>query len=125
MRAELARTEAPDEVVASATWDGRRTRVAEGLDPELAAAVSRIFRPMPVVVDDPSLRAAGTNGPVTLEPGGLRWFIAAARSRAEAEGLTVRLAADDGPGMGWDPAGAYRTFRDVVAAMGPSAAVRD
>jgi len=125
MRAQVARLGAPDEVVAEATWDGRAVRIPEGLDPDLAAAVVRIFRPTPVVVDDASLRPAGTTGAVTLQPGDLQWFIAAARTRAEAEGLTVRLAADDPTAMGWDPAGAYRTFRRVVAASDPPAAARE
>jgi hypothetical protein len=86
----------------------------EESDPEVAPALERIFRPVPAVVDDPSLRSAGTSGSSTLEPGDLRWFMAAAASRAEREGLAVRLVATGRGGLGWDPAGAYRTFAQSV-----------
>ena len=112
MKAEFTRPDAPDDVVATATWDGAGVRL-EAADPDAVAAAGRIFRPIPIVVDDPSLRGAGAAGPSTLEPGGLDWFMEAALSRAGAEGLQARLMATDRR-MGWDPAGAYRTFRQTV-----------
>ena len=66
------------------------------------------------MIDDPSLRSPGSRGPTILEPGDLRWFIGAASSRAERESLSVQLVASDVPVMGWDPAGAYRTFQESV-----------
>jgi hypothetical protein len=51
---------------------------------------------------------------VVLEPGSVRWFLAAARNRAPAEGLGVRFAAEPNTRMGWDPAGAYRPFQTVM-----------
>jgi hypothetical protein len=114
--AEFFRPDAPDQVVARAAWDGRRVVIPEdGGDPQASKALRRIFRPAPVVVDDPSLRAAGTAGPAALEPGDLRWFMAAVGSRAQAEGLEARFVATGARGFGWDPAGAYRTFAEAVA----------
>ena len=112
MRAEFSRPEAPEDVVAIAAWDADTVRFDTG-EPELEAALGRVFRATPVVVDDPALRSAGTSGPSTLEPGGLAWFVEAALTRAGPEGLLVRLVSTE-PGMGWDPAGAYRTFRQSV-----------
>lgn len=102
--------------VGRALWSGSTVDLAESPDaPEgTRDAIARIFRPVPIVVDDPSLRSFGTGGPSVLEPGDLRWFLSAAESRAEAEGLSVRLAPSVGQGMGWDPAGAYRTFTESV-----------
>src|SRR5206468_1824362 len=93
MLAEFTRPDAPEQVVATAGWDGRQVRIVDEdlAEPELAEAIQRIFRPVPVVVDDPSLRSVGTEGPAMLEPGDLQWFMAAARSRSEHEGLVVRL----------------------------------
>jgi hypothetical protein len=71
-----------------------------------------VFRPAPVAIDDPSLRAAGTSGPAILFPGTLEWFRAAALIRGQAEGLAVRFVPEGEGKMGWDPAGAYRTFAD-------------
>jgi len=114
MRAEFHRAGAPEgEPVTTVTWTGSRVEPGEAPD-DLAEAIGRIFRAAPVVVDDPSLRSVGTSGPVILEPGDLTWFIAAARSRADAEGLVVRFVPPDRKAMGWDPAGAYRTFPDAV-----------
>jgi hypothetical protein len=113
--AEFIRPDAPERVVARASWDGRRAEILDVADePGLADAIRRILRPTPVVVDDPSLRAAGTAGPAMLEPGDLQWFMAAARSRAEREGLDVRLVTTGASGIGWDPAGSYRTFAESV-----------
>ncbi|MGH2723091.1 MAG: hypothetical protein ACRDI0_02295 [Actinomycetota bacterium] len=103
MQAEFFRPAAPDEVVGSAAWDGVAARV-DADDPAVRGALERIFRPSAVANADPVPR--GTSGPTVLQPGDLQWFLAAARSRAEAEGLGVRFRTLR-PG-GWDPAGAYR-----------------
>jgi len=111
MRAELYRSQAPDEVVAVATWEGGRAelemrdRSVEGLD--------QLLRPTPLAVDDPSLRSAGTSGPVLLQPGGLDWFRAAVLARVPRFGLAVRFVAERTTG-GWDPAAQYRTFEEQV-----------
>ena len=100
----------------SATWDGSKVSIqAEG--DRIAQALWRIFRPTAVAVDDPALRTAGTAGPVVLQPGSSRWFQAAARTRAEAEGLRVRFVPDVSEAIGWDPAGAYRPFDAAVERM--------
>jgi hypothetical protein len=120
MRAEFFRPDQPEKTVAVATWDGARAAV-EGpdggaLDPQLADRIRHALRPTPVVVDDPFRLPPGANGPVSLEPGDARWFVEAARTRA-GEGLQVRFVPDVGRGRGWDPAGAYDTFRNVVEAV--------
>lgn len=109
MKAEFFRPAAPAQVVGTALW---REAGVESSSEEEAVAVSlaRVFRPASVVVDDPSLRSFGASGPVVLQPGTLQWFRAAATTRAEAEGLAVRFVPAAGGRMGWDPAGAYRTF---------------
>lgn len=111
MRAELHRPEEPERAVAVATWDGRRARleVLEGA-PE---GVDGILRPIPVVVEDPSLRRIGTRGEVLLHPGSFAWFREAVRTRAEALGLAVRFAPTSMEG-GWDPAAQYRDFEEQV-----------
>jgi hypothetical protein len=117
MRAEFMPVDQPDGVVGSAVWDGTRVVIDAGGDDTVAQALWRIFRPTAVAVDDPALRTAGTGGLVVLVPGSLRWFQAAARARAETEGLKVRFVADAARSMGWDPAGAYRPFAEVVERM--------
>jgi hypothetical protein len=109
MKAEFVRQDAPDQVVGMAIWAPGRPVIESGHD-DVRTSLGRIFRPVPVVVDDPSLRSFGTSGPVLLQPGSVRWFRAAAESRAGAEGLSVRFVAPADAAMGWDPAGAYRTF---------------
>ena len=99
--------------VASATWlDGRVVVVAD--DPELTASIERAFRPVPVVVDDPSLRYPGTHGESVLQPGDLEWFRAVAQVRVPAEtGLVARSV----PGVtvgGYDPAANYRRFFEQI-----------
>jgi hypothetical protein len=106
-------SEHPDQVVGRATWAEPRVRI-EADDEGVKETLARIFRPIPVVVEDASLRTAGTSGTVLLQPGSLNWFMAAARSRAEAEGLAVRLVSGVEAGLGWDPAGTYRTFASQV-----------
>lgn len=103
----------PLPAVASATWlDGRV--VVEADDPELTASIERAFRPVPVVVDDPSLRYAGTHGESVLQPGDLEWFRAVAQVRVPAEtGLVARSV----PGVtvgGYDPAANYRRFFEQI-----------
>jgi hypothetical protein len=107
--AEFYREDAADEVVGRATWDGSGISL-EADDDGVRTSLVRIFRPVAVVLDDPSLRSYGTSGPVQLAPGDLRWFRAAAEVRASHEELRVRLVPRPVEAMGWDPAGAYRTF---------------
>lgn len=113
MRAEFFHPDSPDRTVGAATWDGSRARI-DAEDEAARAALQRIFRPTPVSVDDPALRSAGTTGPVVLPPGSLRWLLAAARTRSAAEGMAVRLVPEPREAVGWDPAGAYRTFGEAV-----------
>lgn len=111
MRAELYRPDAPEEVVAVATWDGSAAHLEPG--PDAPGGLGAILRPTPLVIDDPSLRAQGTHGEVLLEPGSLPWFRAALQTRTEALGLAVRFV----PGVregGWDPAALFRTFEQQV-----------
>jgi len=115
MRAEFFRPEEPEQIVGTATWDGRSVTISAAGDQGEPTAFEHIFRPTPVVVDDPAMRPVGSSGPVVLEPGDLRWFMAAARTRGAAAALGVRLVVDEPQGMGWDPAGAYRPFLTVVA----------
>jgi len=110
VRAEFRQEENGSErMVAAATWTGRGVEI-EGPDEAARWLLERVFRAAPVSVDDPSLRSFGTRGEVVLQPGSLRWFMAAAGSRARAEGLKVRFFGSADTAMGWDPAGAYRTF---------------
>jgi len=111
--AAFARADAPGQVVAHARWVGPRVEL-EAEDADVRAAVARVFRPVPVLIDDPSLRTAGTRGAVQLFPGSFRWFLAAARTRSEAEGLKVSFVPSGKGAGGWDPAGAYRTFGTQV-----------
>ncbi len=118
MRVEfLPNQEGATSVVAAATWNGSSVEFeAEG--EANRTLVERIFRPAPVAIDDPALRSFGTNGEVTLPPGSLQWFMAAAKSRGEAEGLRVRFVTTDSGSLGWDPAGAYRTFSSSAERLG-------
>jgi hypothetical protein len=113
VRAEFFRPDSLDQTVGWATWNGSRVEIQAEVE-DVRAVLGRIFRPTSVSVDDPASRTAGTTGPVVLTPGSLRWFQAAARARSEAEGLAVRLVPEEGEGMGWDPAGAYRTFGEAL-----------
>jgi hypothetical protein len=108
MRAEFYRPDRPDETVGRAVWSEGRVEIqAEG---DALDALRRVLRSTPVSVDDPSLRSFGTSGPALLHPGTLRWFRAAAETRGPAEGFDVRFVPEGDGAMGWDPAGAYRTF---------------
>ncbi len=113
MRAAFYRPEAPDSIIGSAVWKADGIDV-EAEDESVRRAIRRIFRPTPVVFDDPSLRSYGTAGPVVLPPGSLQWFRAAAEARSDSERLGVRLVPESEGAMGWDPAGAYRTFNDAI-----------
>jgi hypothetical protein len=113
MRAEFYRPDQPDRVVGMAVWDGRKA-TTESPDDEARRALARIFRKAPVVVDDPALLPQGARGQVVLEPGSLSWFRAAAQNRAAEVGLFARIVPEVEGGGGWDPAAAYRTFRESV-----------
>jgi hypothetical protein len=104
MRAELVRSDAPDDVVASASWFEGRVVPESGDD----ALLARVFRSSAVSIDAPAMRQPGTSGPVVVEPGDLEWFRAAALLRGRAEGYEVRFTTDR-PG-GWDPAMDPQTY---------------
>jgi len=112
MLAEFFRDAEPETVVGTARWTGTGADV-QAEDPKVRRALSRVFRATAVLVDDPSLRSFGTQGPELLAPGSVRWFISCPRARAGAEKLSYRLTPSPS-GMGWDPAGAHGTFRDRV-----------
>jgi hypothetical protein len=105
IRAEFFRPRTPETVIGTVEWDGRQPRI-EAKNTAVRDVLSRIFRPTPVPVDDPSTRPLGASGETVLEPGDLDWFIAAARVRSKQERLGVRLVAT--MTGGWDPAGSYR-----------------
>jgi hypothetical protein len=113
VRALFYGPDAADVVVGSAVWRAGVISI-EAEDESIGETIRRIFRPAPVVIDDPSMRSYGTSGPVVLSPGSLRWFRAAAEVRAQAEGLGVKFVPEAQGAMGWDPAGAYRTFNDAM-----------
>ena len=103
----------PAPAAASATWlDGRV--VVESDDPDLKASIELAFRPVPVVVDDPSLRYPGTRGESVLQPGDLEWFRAVAQVRVPAAtGLVARSVPGATVG-GYDPAANYRRFSEQI-----------
>lgn len=113
MRATFYRPDDPDTVIGSARWRSEGIDV-EAEDESVRQAIRAIFRPTPVVIEDPSMRSYGTAGPVLLSPGSLHWFRAAAETRTQAAGLGVRFVPESEGAMGWDPAGAYRTFNDAI-----------
>jgi hypothetical protein len=110
------------EPVGTATWSQSGITV-EARTEDARSILARIYRPTPVAVDDPSLRSFGTSGEVVLQPGSVPWFLAVARTRGQEEGLRVRFVTDDAAVMGWDPAGAYRTFMSSAERLGGGAAV--
>jgi hypothetical protein len=117
MRAEFLRDEeGSTDVVATASWDGRGFEV-EAQDSDVRAAVERIFRLTPVVVDDPTYRPLYARGEAVIQPGNADWFRAAAYGRAASEGLKARVVPEVVGQGGWDPAAAYRTFREDVARL--------
>ena len=117
MRAELFRPDAPESVVAIATWSDGRANL-EVLDGSIER-LDTLVRPTPVVVDDPSLRPPGTQGEALLEPGSSVWFRAALQTRAEPLGLRVRFVAGQIVG-GWDPAASTRSFEEQVDRLSSS-----
>ena len=112
MQVDFVRSEAPDDVVATARWEGA-VRI-ETADETVRGQLEAAYRPTPVVVDDGAYRRLGTSGEVTIQPGDLEWFRAASQVRASAAtGLVARLI----PGVtegGFDPAAAYRTFEATI-----------
>jgi len=116
MRADFYREGDPETVVGFAQWNGRRAEV-DASDAEVRAALVRLFRATPVVVDDAALRPMGASGEVAVQPGSLEWFRTAAVARASTADLRVRLVPDVSTRTGWDPASAYRTFRQVVTRL--------
>jgi hypothetical protein len=103
----------PPPAVAVAIWlEGRP--VVEADDRAIEEAIEHSFRQTPVVVDDPSLRSAGSSGEQMLQPGHLEWFRAVAQFRVPAEtGLVARTV----PGVargGYDPAANYRRFSEQI-----------
>jgi hypothetical protein len=122
VRAEFYRdAQGSQELIGTATWTGSGVAVDPRTD-EARSVLARVFRSTAVVVDDPSLRSFGTRGEVVLQPGSLQWFLAAARTRGSGEGLRVRFVAEDASALGWDPAGAYRTFTSSAERLGASTA---
>jgi hypothetical protein len=117
VRAELYRPDAPESVVAVATWSDGRANL-EVLDASIEH-IGTLIRPTPVVVDDPSLRPPGTHGDALLEPGSSAWFRAALRTRAEPLGLRVRFVAGKIVG-GWDPAASSGSFDEQVDRLSSS-----
>jgi hypothetical protein len=113
MLAEFYKEDAPGQVLGRAVWNGSGVELDVD-DEHHRESLLRIFRPVPVVIDDPSLRSYGTSGPVQLAPGSLSWFRAAAEARAPDEGLRVRMVPQAHQSMGWEPAGAYRTFNNQI-----------
>jgi hypothetical protein len=122
MKAEFYREDAPDDVVATASWDGRRVAV-DSEDEAIAATLTKSFRRTPIVTDDAAYRRQGASGEVQIQPGSLEWFRATAQVRAPAEsGLLARLVPGISEG-GFDPAAGYRSFDDAVERL--SARVAD
>ena len=107
MRAELFRPDAPDVVVAVATWEAGAARL-EILD-DTIQGLDRLLRPTPIVVTEGLPHQLGTSGEIVEQPGSPGWFRAALTSRADSLGLGVRFVAED-VRNGWDPAANYRTF---------------
>lgn len=103
----------PEPAVATVGWvDGRV--LVEADDDDLVERLRRAFRSTPVVIDDASLRAAGTRGASVLQPGDLEWFRAVGLVRVPAEvGLVPRFVTGAQVG-GFDPAANYRRFSDQV-----------
>jgi hypothetical protein len=114
MRVEFYRPDAPERVVATARWDDRAAAVDAPIEGD-SALLEAIFRPTPIVVaDDPSLRSMGARGEVVVRPGTLEWFRTAALVRSASQGLAARIVPEITGQGGWDPASAYRTFRQSV-----------
>ena len=122
MRAELVRPDAPDAVVAIATWDAGRAEIRATGDP--IDGLERLLRPSPVLVLDGANSQIGASGDTLEQPGSPEWFRAALLDRAPGLGLAVRFVEDD-LRNGWDPAANYRTFEQQewrLASEGPTPA---
>jgi hypothetical protein len=121
MKVEFYREDEPDDVVATASWDGRDVAV-DCEDEAIGGTITKSFRRTPVVTDDAAYRRQGASGEVQIQPGSLEWFRATAQVRATVEsGLLVRLV----PGItegGFDPAAGYRSFDDAVDRLSARAA---
>jgi hypothetical protein len=113
MRIEFYRKDDPGRVVGTAIWDGRRAQL-EAEEETIRASLDRIFLPTPVVVEDGAFRYLGASGEAVIQPGSLEWFREAAFARSESEGLAVRVVPELAGEGGWDPAAAYRTFRESM-----------
>jgi|SRR5438477_3607684 len=113
MRVEFSRPAAPDDVVGRARWDGKRAEI-ESDDDEVRASLEKVFRLTSVVANDASMRMLGATGDSVIQPGSLEWFRAAALLRSKEVGLAARVVPDFHPGLGWDPAASYRTFRNQI-----------
>jgi hypothetical protein len=107
VRAELFRPDAPDDVVAVATWNEGRSHIEATGDP--IEGLERLLRATPVLVVDGATSQIGASGDTLEQPGSPEWFRAALLDRAPALGLGVRFVEDD-VRNGWDPAANYRTF---------------
>ena len=113
MRVDFYRPNDRDHVQSSVRFVDGAVEVGAD-DDRTRDAMELVFHRSPVAVDDPSLRSAGTSGPAVVQPGSLPWFLAVSRIRGAAEGLAVRVVPEEEVAMGWDPAGAYRTFTDSL-----------
>lgn len=113
MLVEFHAPDVPDDVVATASWDGGDPTVMSE-DEDVRLAIASSFRRTPVVIDDASYRRLGTSGAVLIQPGSLEWFRAVIQTRVPAEtGLTGRFVPGVSEG-GYDPAAGYRTFEDSI-----------
>jgi hypothetical protein len=114
VRADFHDPDDPETVVGVAGWDGRTVRI-DAAENGVRERIQRVFRPSPIVVDDPALRPLSSHGEAVIQPGSLEWFRIAAVARAPEEGLRARIVPEVQGQGGWDPASAYRTFRQTVA----------
>ena len=113
MQVEFHQPDAPDDVLATVEWNGGDPTIAGG-DEAVRVSLTKAFRRIPVVIDDPAYRRLGTAGAVLIQPGSLEWFRAVVQVRVPAEtGLTGRFVPGVGEG-GYDPAAGYRTFEDSI-----------
>ena len=124
MRAEFTRPGDGTDVVTTARWDGRRVHI-DAEDADVRRALERVFRPTPVLVNDPAFRSLGARGESVMQPGSLEWFETAAFARAPEEGFAVRLVPEVAGQGGWDPAASYRTFRSTIRRLVESSAGRE
>jgi len=112
MQVDYVRADDPENVVATARWDGA-VRI-ETADDAVRGQLEAAYRPTPVVVDDGAYRRLGTSGEVTIQPGDLEWFRAASQVRGSAAtGLVARLIPGVSEG-GFDPAAGYRSFEATI-----------